>query len=133
MKKQQGFTLIELMIVVAIVAILAAIALPFYADFTYRARTSEVAAAIDACKLSAQDKHEADNTYSAFQCPAEPTQYVTSVTASNQGISTITLTGLGADKIAGCSLVLATTNDGADWAGSHSGTCTDNQVPPLFR
>jgi type IV pilus assembly protein PilA len=47
---QQGFTLIELMIVVAIVGILAAIALPAYQDYTIRSRVSEALAAAGACK-----------------------------------------------------------------------------------
>lgn len=51
MKKiQQGFTLIELMIVVAIIGILAAVALPAYQDYTARARVSEVIMAASACR-----------------------------------------------------------------------------------
>lgn len=52
MKKQSGFTLIELMIVVAIVAILAAIALPAYKTYTDRAKFSEVIAAISPAKTA---------------------------------------------------------------------------------
>ena len=51
MKKQQGFTLIELMIVVAIVAILAAVALPAYQTYTKRAKFSEVIAATGAANV----------------------------------------------------------------------------------
>jgi len=62
MKKQSGFTLIELMIVVAIVAILAAIAMPAYQTYTKRAKFTEVIAAagpaktaIEVCVQGAQD------------------------------------------------------------------------------
>ena len=49
---QKGFTLIELMIVVAIVGILAAIALPAYSDYTKRAKFTEVIAAVGAAKTA---------------------------------------------------------------------------------
>jgi type IV pilus assembly protein PilA len=58
MKKQQGFTLIELMIVVAIIGILAAIALPAYQDYTIRSKLSEVPSLAGSNKLAVEEYYQ---------------------------------------------------------------------------
>jgi len=57
MRSKQGFTLIELMIVVAIIGVLASIAIPAYRDYTIRARMSEVLATFDAIAQGASEYH----------------------------------------------------------------------------
>jgi type IV pilus assembly protein PilA len=90
---QQGFTLIELMIVVAIVGILAAIALPAYQDYTIRARVSEALAAAGACKTQISEYQQAKQampTGAAAGCNDVATKYTNppDVTA---GVITMTL------------------------------------------
>ena len=57
-KVQQGFTLIELMIVVAIIGILAAIAIPAYQDYTIRAKVTEIILAASACRTSITETYQ---------------------------------------------------------------------------
>ena len=99
---QQGFTLIELMIVVAIVGILAAIALPAYQDYTIRSRVSEALAAAGACKTQIAEYVASRGTVPAATgdagCSDVPSKYALAPTvlAGVITISTNTATELGA-------------------------------------
>jgi type IV pilus assembly protein PilA len=100
MKKQQGFTLIELMIVVAIIAILAAIALPAYSDYTKKAKVSEVITAASASRTAISEfvaNNNALPTAAEYVPTSTGSQYVTSITWDG---AAVTATAGGTEGIA---------------------------------
>jgi type IV pilus assembly protein PilA len=139
-KVQQGFTLIELMIVVAIIGILAAIAIPQYNDYTARAQMSEAMNLAAGLKTAvaeiASQTAIADADSGANGIPAAATvtgKYVSTVAVAN-GVITATMKGAGvATAIQGATLVLTPTEN----LGSVSWACTtsvaDQYVPQACR
>lgn len=81
MKNQKGFTLIELMIVVAIIAILAAIALPAYSDYTKKAKVSEVILAASAVRTAVSEYAAGNGVLppAGWTPEAQATNFVSSV------------------------------------------------------
>lgn len=121
---QQGFTLIELMIVVAIVGILAAIAIPAYQDYVIRAKVTEAISLMDGAKVTvAENATNGKSDLAAGWAAPAPTASVQSVAIdSNNGTITATLKAAAGGASGANTLVLVPASGGSDAVPATQGT-----------
>jgi type IV pilus assembly protein PilE len=110
MKRQSGFTLLELMIVVVVIAILSAIALPSYSDYVIRSRLTEAYTAMSTAQASAEQFWSNNRTYvglnSAAGWPANTSNFTYNLSNQTASTYTITATGVTSSSVKGFSFTI---------------------------
>ena len=141
---QQGFTLIELMIVVAIIGILAAVAIPTYQDYTARAQTSEAVGLTSGFKTTFAEYYANYGMWPSWLTKVGDTisgAYVSSMTittgagaTSNTVVIQATMKAVGVNtNISAGTFAIATTNGGLRWdCGNAGSSAADTSIDSKF-
>ena len=148
---QKGLTLIELMIVIAVIGILGALALPAYQDYTIRAKVSEMLLAANGCKTAVTEaiSSASDANVSAAlpkACDSQTSKYVSGISVDGNGVITVTgnhealrgSTSASANAIAltplqtGDTAVNGNTDGGKPVGGWRCGPAGNNPLPAKY-
>jgi len=108
MQRRNGFTLIELMIVVVVVAILSAVAFPLYTDYVIRGKLAEAVSALSDGRVKMEQFFQDNRTYFGGPAPAATTNF--DYGTSNTSTTTYTITATGTGNISAFSYTINQSN-----------------------
>ncbi|MDD5299041.1 MAG: type IV pilin protein [Gallionella sp.] len=131
MKMQQGFTLVELMIVVAVIGILAVVGIPAYTDYVIRGKLVEATSALSDGRVKMEQFFQDNRTYVGGPAPAATANFT--YAASNLATTTYTITATGTGSLSAFSYTIdqantktSTTpwgNSATCWVRNKGGAC----------
>jgi len=110
MKTQKGFTLMELMITVAIIGILASIGIPSYSNYVIRGKVVEGTAALSDGRIKMEQFYQDNRTYAGGPCPAETTNFTYDCANPAATTTTYTITATGKDSLSDFSYTIDQSN-----------------------
>ncbi len=124
MKTQNGFTLIELMIVVVVVSILMAVAIPSYQDYSKRGKIVEATSALSDGRVKMEQFFQDNRTYIGGPTPTATTNFTYVVSNTSLTTYTITATGTGTGGMTSFTFSIDQSNTKQTGAGNPWGTST---------
>jgi type IV pilus assembly protein PilE len=138
MRNQNGFTLIEVMITIAIVGILASIAIPQYTDYVTRSRLVEAQSKLSDTRVRLEQFFVNNRTYVGFTCTqAAVANENFSIACTTQTANTFTITATGSNKMSGFSFTLDDLNQktsavtASGWSNPSPNNCWVSKKPNI--